>query len=151
MCVFVCVFSSFRVVVVVDVLLCVLWCGFCVVVVVLLWCCCGVVVVLLWCCCGVVVWLLCGCCVVVVVLLWCCCGVVVVLLCCFFVKAILLFFNFWTIVFFLKKKNFCFDLPQVSNCYESDSFIFIFALCILESVSFIFNFALFGRKRFFIF
>ena len=48
----VCVFSSFRVFVVV----------------VLLLLCCGV-------CCGVVVvWLLCGCC-RVVVLLWCCCGV----------------------------------------------------------------------------
>ena len=57
-CVFVCVFSSFGVVV--------------------------VVVVVLWCGCGVVV----------VVLLWC--GVVVF----FFVKAILLFFDFWTIFSF---------------------------------------------------
>ena len=54
-------------------------------------------------------------CGVVVVLLYCCCGVVVFfgpLFCCFFD------FSF----------HFCFDLPQVSNCYESDSFICIFCL-----------------------
>ena len=44
MCVFVCVFSSFRVVVVVVLLWCVLWCGCDVVVVWLLCGCCGVVV-----------------------------------------------------------------------------------------------------------
>ncbi len=80
----------------------------------------------------------------------------------FFVKAILSFFDFWTIfcccffnclfifaltfhkcqivmkvilsffdigtifVVFYFSFHFCFDLPQVSNCYESDSFIFGF-------------------------
>ena len=46
----------------------------------------------------------------------------------FFMKAILSFFDFWTIFccFFLQKFSFhfCCDLPQVSNCHESDSFIF---------------------------
>ena len=32
--------------------------------------------------------------------------------CFFFMKAILSFFDFWTIFSF----HFCFDLPQVSNC-----------------------------------
>ena len=44
----------------------------------------------------------------------------------FFMKAILSFFDFWTIFcccFF--SFLFCFDLPHVSNCYESDSFIFL--------------------------
>ena len=65
-------------------------------------------------CCGVC----CG--VVVVWLLWCCCvsGF-------FFMKAILAFFDFWDIfVVFDFSFHLCYDLPQVSNCYESDSFIF---------------------------
>ena len=84
-----------------------------------LWRCWSVITVLLWCCCGVVA-----------VLLWSCCGVVVVF---FLMKAILSFFLIFGPLFccwFSKKKNFsfhfCFDLPQVSNCYESDSFIFWF-------------------------
>ena len=44
----------------------------------------------------------------------------------FFMKAILSFFDFWTIfcclLFFF---SFFFDLPQVSNCCESDSFMFL--------------------------
>ena len=39
-------------------------------------------------------------------------------------KAILSFFDFWTILLFFFSFHFCFDLPQVSNCYASDSFIF---------------------------
>ena len=99
-CVFVCVFSSFRVVVVV-----VVW---------LLWCCCVVVVVvvvlLLLCCVVLCVWLLlCGCCVSFFL---------------FFMKAILSFSDFWTFfVVFSFSLHLCFDLPQVPNCYESDSFI----------------------------
>ena len=44
----------------------------------------------------------------------------------FFMKAILSFFDFWTIFCccFYFSFHFFFDLPQVSNCYESDSFIF---------------------------
>ena len=42
----------------------------------------------------------------------------------FFMKAILSFFDFWTIFCCFFSFHFCFDLPQVSNCYESDSFIF---------------------------
>ena len=42
-----------------------------------------------------------------------------------FMKAILSFFDFWTIFCcFFFSFHFCFDLPQVSNCYESDSLIF---------------------------
>ena len=42
-------------------------------------------------------------------------------------KAILSFCDFWTFfVVFNFSFHFCFDLPQVSNCQESDSFIFIF-------------------------
>ena len=43
-----------------------------------------------------------------------------------FMKAILSFFDFWTIflVVFFFSFHFCLDLPQVSNCYGSDSFIF---------------------------
>ena len=100
-CVFVGVFSSFRVVVIVVVLW-LLCCGCCVVVVLWLWCGCCVVVVWLLCgCCVVVVWLLCGCCVVVVVLLWCC-----VSFFSFFMKAILSFCDFWT--FFVVFFNFLF-------------------------------------------
>ncbi len=45
-----------------------------------------------------------------------------------FVKAILSFFglldHFLLFFFFEFSFHSCFDLPQVSNCYESDSFIF---------------------------
>ena len=43
-------------------------------------------------------------------------------------KAILSFLIFgpFFVVFFYFSFHFCFDLPQVSNCYESDSFIFLF-------------------------
>ena len=67
-----------------------------------------------------------------------CCSFFVGLLVCvsFVMKAILLFF--WTIFlifgpFFLF--HFCFDLPQVSNCYESDSFHF-FGLFFLNGAFF---------------
>ena len=47
--------------------------------------------------------------------------------CGFCMKAILSFFDFWTffvVFFFYFSFHLCFDLPQVPNCYESDSFIF---------------------------
>ena len=50
-------------------------------------------------------------------------------MCGFFVmKAILSFFDFWSIflVVFQFSFHFCFDLPHVSNCYENDSFHLFF-------------------------
>ena len=42
-------------------------------------------------------------------------------------KAILSFFDFWTIFLFLPFSfHLCFDIPQMSVCYESDSFHFDF-------------------------
>ena len=43
-------------------------------------------------------------------------------------KAILSFFDFWAffVVVVVFSFHLCFDLPQVSNCYKSDSFIFFF-------------------------
>ena len=58
-------------------------------------------------------------------------------------KAILSFFDFWTIVFSF---HFCFDLSQVSNCYQSDSFIFCFPFFKKA-----FQFFALLRKRFFYF
>ena len=49
------------------------------------------------------------------------------------------------LLFFLKKFfHFCFDLPQVSNCYESDSFMFIFSF--FKVLFFLFIFALTFHK-----
>ena len=56
------------------------------------------------------------------------------------------FFHFWIFVSFFVvfyfSFHFCFDLPQVSNCYESDSFIFIFGPFKLFFFSFHFCFDL---------
>ena len=42
--------------------------------------------------------------------------------------------------------HFCFDLPQVSNCYESDSFIFLFFKSFFVFLFFLFFFALTFHK-----
>ena len=62
-------------------------------------------------------------------------------------KAILSFYDFWTIFlfFFLFSFHFCFDFPQVSNCEESDSFIFIFGP-FFKVLFFLFIFALTFHK-----
>ena len=85
----------------------------------------------------VVVWLLCG-----------CCGVVVFRFFLFFMQAILSFCDFWTffVVVFDFSFHLCFDLPQVPNCYESDSFIFCFLDHFLLFLIFLFIFALTFHK-----
>ena len=58
----------------------------------------------------------------------------------FFMKAILSFLIFGPFFCCFFSFHFCFDFPQVSNCSESVSFIFIFAL--FFKVLFFFSFLL---------